>query len=119
MGARPELKIRARITVGEEIAFGPGKAELLAAIADCGSISAAGRQLGMSYRRAWLLVDTMNRCFREPLVLAATGGRQGGGAQLSPLGEAVLAQYRALQSDIERAAAPHFTALKKSLLRSP
>ncbi|MFZ5757237.1 MAG: winged helix-turn-helix domain-containing protein [Pseudomonadota bacterium] len=113
--AKPSLKVRVRIHVDDEIALGPGKAELLAAIAEAGSISAAGRKLGMSYRRAWLLADTMNRCFREPLVIAATGGKRGGGATLSPMGEQVLAQYRAMQKDVERAAAPHFAVLKKSL----
>lgn len=112
---KPVLKIRARICAGDEIAIGPGKAELLAAIAETGSISAAGRKLDMSYRRAWLLVDTMNRCFREPLVLAATGGKRGGGAGLSPLGAQVLAQYLTLQEDLDRVAAPHFAALKKHL----
>lgn len=117
--SKPQLKVQARLLLGEEIALGPGKADLLAAIAETGSISAAGRALDMSYRRAWLLVDTMNRCFREPLVISATGGARGGGAQLSPLGEQVLAHYRALAAELERAAAPHFTALKKTLAPAP
>ena len=88
---------RLRVLYGSAIALGPGKAELLEAIARAGSISAAGRALGMSYRRAWLLVDTMNRCFREPLVEAAKGGAHGGGAWLTPFGDEVLAAYRALE----------------------
>ena len=70
--ARGPTKLR--VMYGTEIAIGPGKAELLAAIAETGSISASAKRLGMSYRRAWLLVDTMNRCFREPVVASATGG---------------------------------------------
>ncbi len=83
--------------------MGPGKADLLDAIARDGSISAAGRALGMSYRRTWLLVDTMNRCWREPLVETAAGGTQGGGAKLTMLGERVLSQYRALQASMAQA----------------
>jgi molybdate transport system regulatory protein len=89
---------RLRVLYGSAIAIGPGKADLLDTIGRTGSISAAGRALGLSYRRAWLLVDTMNRCFREPLVVAVKGGPHGGGAQLTPFGADVLARYRALES---------------------
>ena len=82
---------------GTEIAIGPGKADLLESIAASGSISESARRLGMSYRRAWLLVDTMNRCFREPVVASATGGSGGGGAQVTPFGRTVLARYRVLE----------------------
>lgn len=109
------LKSRVRLCKGDEIAMGPGKAELLAAIASEGSISAAGRKLGMSYRRAWLLVDTMNRCFREPLVVSAAGGQHGGGAHLSALGMDVLALYQALEADVARAADAHFLRLRALL----
>ena len=88
---------------GTEIAIGPGKADLLDSIAASGSISESARRLGMSYRRAWLLVDTMNRCFREPVVASATGGSGGGGAQVTPFGRTVLARYRALEKSVERA----------------
>ena len=101
----PALKIKLQLLCGEEIAMGPGKADLLAAIDREGSISAAGRALGMSYRRTWLLVDTMNRCWQQPLVETAMGGKQGGGARLSDLGRSVLEQFRALQHDLERASA--------------
>ena len=90
-------KLRLRILFGPEIAVGPGKVALLAQIAETGSISAAARALGMSYRRAWLLVDTMNRCFRSPLVDAAPGGKGGGGASITALGEEVLRRYRAME----------------------
>jgi molybdate transport system regulatory protein len=91
------LKIKVQIFCGDEIAMGPGKADLLEAIAREGSISAAGRALGMSYRRTWLLVDAMNRCWDLPLVQTAVGGKQHGGARITELGESVLRQYRALQ----------------------
>ena len=90
-------KLRLRLLFGPEVAIGPGKVALLGAIAETGSISAAARRLNMSYRRAWLLVDTMNRCFRSALVEAATGGKGGGGARITALGEEVLARYRRME----------------------
>lgn len=99
--AVPFLKTQIRLFKGEEIAMGPGKADLLAAIAETGSIAAAGRKMGMSYRRAWLLVETMNHCFREPLVISAKGGKHGGGAHLSELGQHVLTLYLQMQAEIE------------------
>lgn len=89
---------RLRVLLGAAVAIGPGKADLLDAIAESGSISAAAKNMGMSYRRAWLLVDTMNRCFDGPLVASARGGSGGGGARLTPLGEEVLARYRDMES---------------------
>jgi molybdate transport system regulatory protein len=97
---------RVRILAGSEIAIGPGKADLLRAIDEAGSISAAARQMRMSYRRAWLLVQTMNECFRSPLVEAAKGGAEGGGARLTKTGREVLAHYQ----DVVRLAADHFAA---------
>lgn len=90
-------KPRLRILFGQDIALGPGKATLLDAVARTGSISAAAREMGMSYRRAWLLVDTMNRCFKTPLVEASKGGSGGGGARVTELGLDVLARYRAME----------------------
>lgn len=90
----PKPKITFRLLHQDEIALGPGKAELLVAIDRTGSITAAGKSMNMSYRRAWLLVDVMNRCFREPLVHTAKGGKDGGGATLTPLGRQVLAAYQ-------------------------
>src|SRR5262249_3299171 len=87
---------RVRILSGSAIALGPGKADLLRAIDDTGSISAAARRMRMSYRRAWLLVRTMNDCFRAPLVEAVKGGTDGGGARLTATGRDVLAQYEAV-----------------------
>lgn len=94
--------LRLRILLGEAIAVGPGKADLLAAIAAEGSISAAARTMGMSYRRAWLLVDELNRVFVGPVVVSETGGRRGGGAVLTALGQDILRRYRAME---QRAAA--------------
>jgi molybdate transport system regulatory protein len=100
-GDRARLKLKAQLLVGEEIAMGPGKADLLDAIAAHGSISAAARGMGLSYRRAWLMVDAMNRLFRQPLVATSAGAK--GGATLTPEGERVLGRYRQLQAGIEDA----------------
>jgi molybdate transport system regulatory protein len=97
-GDQPELKIKLQIYSGGEIAMGPGKADLLDAIDEAGSISAGARKIGMSYRRAWLLVDTMNRCWKTPLVETAPGGRARAGAQVTEFGRNVLGHYRKLQS---------------------
>lgn len=98
------LKLKAQLLCGGELAMGPGKADLLDAIAAEGSISAAGRKLGMSYRRSWLLVDTMNRCWAEPLVETTAGGGQSKGARLTEAGREILAAYRALEAQIVKAA---------------
>ena len=110
------LIIRARMLYGEEIAIGPGKADLLEAIAEKGSISGAAKQMNMSYRRAWLLVNTMNHCFKQPLVISTTGGKQGGGALLSELGVEVLKDYRTLESALEHAAEQYIKQLQKNLV---
>ena len=93
---------RLRLLLGSAIAMGPGKADLLEAIASEGSITRAARSMGMSYRRAWLLVETMNNSFRSPLVSTARGGRGGGGAQLTPLGSEALRRYRAMERKTSR-----------------
>lgn len=112
------LQLKPRLLHGGEIAIGPGKAQLLEAIAREGSISAAGRALEMSYRRAWLLVDTMNRCWSGPLVETNAGGRRGGGAALTPLGETVLARYRALERRLALAAEGEDLAALRAALRA-
>ncbi len=86
-----------RVMLGNAIAMGPGKAALLAAIERTGSISAAAREMRMSYRRAWTLVETMNRSFRDPVVVSAAGGAGGGGARITARGRDVLARYRAME----------------------
>jgi molybdate transport system regulatory protein len=94
------LKLKAQMFCGGETAMGPGKADLLEAIDREGSISGAGRAMGMSYRRTWLLVDAMNRCWAEPLVEATPGGGAGKGAHLTPCGRRVLEAFRALDAEL-------------------
>jgi molybdate transport system regulatory protein len=95
--ATTRLKPHLRIDFGHGIRLGPGKIELLAAIAETGSISGAGRKIGMSYRRAWLLVDEINSLFLRPVVSASAGGAHGGGAQITDLGRAVVAAYERIE----------------------
>ena len=112
----PEVRFRMRIQQADAIVLGPGKVALLEAIKEHGSISAAARSLGMSYRRAWLLVDTMNRNFRTPLVAAGAGGSHGGGAALTPLGQEVVERYRRIEATAARAAAADIRGIE-ALLR--
>lgn len=109
------IKPKLRILLGAEIAIGPGKADLLDAVARTGSISAAAREMGMSYRRAWLLVDTMNRCFKRPLVEASKGGSGGGGARITEQGLDVLARYRAMELKAAASVAAEMRAFTKLL----
>ena len=95
----------------DDMKLGPGKAELMEAIAETGSISAAGRRMQMSYKRAWMLVEEMNAAFVEPLIASARGGPGGGGAHLTPTGTLVLHHFRALEAAARTAAAPHVAAL--------
>ena len=94
---KEKKQLRIRILFGQEIAMGPGKLSLLRAILGTGSISAAARQMSMSYRRAWLLVDTMNRCFQKPLVVASPGGKGGGGATVTEFGRLVMDTYENME----------------------
>lgn len=93
------LWLKIQIACGDALAMGPGKADLLEAIITEGSISGAGRALGMSYRRAWLLVDEMNRCFDPPLVDTLKGGGRERGAKVSATGLAVLEAYREMERE--------------------
>jgi len=113
------LHIRARLMCGEEFAMGPGKASLLEAIIREVSISGAGRALGMSYRRTWLLVDEMNRCWEERLVETTPGGGQSRGARLSALGHRVLSDYRALEARLAEAAEASLASLKRGMRETP
>ena len=110
-------KTRIRVLFGSAFAIGPGKADLLQAIDEAGSISAAARQMKMSYRRAWLLVDTMNQCFREPVVDTATGGKGGGGAQITPFGKTVLRDYRKMEAGASVAVARHMAIFPECCAR--
>ena len=112
------VRLTLRVDFGTDRAIGPGKVLLLEAIRDTGSISQAGRSLGMSYRRAWLLVDDMNRCFREPVVTAQPGGAQGGGAALTAFGQKVVQKYRKIETEATAAAKPQLHDLEASV-RSP
>lgn len=113
---QPASGPRLRVLLGASIAIGPGKAELLDAIGRTGSISAAAREMGMSYRRAWLLVEAANAAFVEPLVSTATGGSGGGGAQLTDFGRIVLDRYRRMEYHASAAVAAEFAEFK-ALLR--
>ena len=100
----PSLSLR--IDLDRETRIGPGKIELLETIAACGSISAAGREMGMSYRRAWDLVEALNQVFGKPVVVRQVGGKSGGGAHLTALGLALVAHYRAIEQAASAAAQP-------------
>ena len=102
----------------DEAMIGPGKAELLERIRDTGSIAAAGRQMAMSYKRAWLLVEEMNAAFAHPLVTSARGGAGGGGAQLTDAGAEVILLYRDVLERSERAAAEPLSALESMLRKT-
>jgi molybdate transport system regulatory protein len=111
------VRLTVRIDFGADRALGPGKIRLLEAIGKTGSISRAGRALGMSYRRAWLLVDDMNRSFRAPVVATQPGGVRGGGAELTPFGLQLIENYRAIEARATAAAKPRLQALENSLRR--
>jgi molybdate transport system regulatory protein len=106
---------RLRIVLDPNIAIGPGKADILEGIRETGSIAAAGRRLGMSYKRAWMLVETMNSAFRHPLVETSRGGSSRGGAKLTSTGETVLAAYREMVARTEEAIDPQLTRLRSLL----
>lgn len=105
--------VRPRICIGTDLAIGPGKIDLLRAIEDSRSISAAARTLGMPYKRAWLLVETLNRGFGRPVVETATGGKGGGGARLTPLGRELVAAYTVLEQRLNAEAAAELHAFAR------
>ena len=110
------LPIRLRVSLTDTVALGPGKADLLDQVALTGSISAAARAMGMSYRRAWLLIAELNTCFKAHVVDTAKGGSGGGGgAVLTPFGRQVLARYRTILKLTDRAIAADLRALAKDL----
>jgi len=112
----PQL-IRPRITLKPELLLGPGKADLLQAIAEQGSISAAARSLGMGYRRAWAMLNELQQGFEQPLVVTAAGGTGGGGAQVTDLGRDVLACYLALEVACNTAASASLGRLARLMKR--
>ena len=105
-------RLTLRVDLGRDRAIGPGKIRLLEAIRDTGSITNAGIALGMSYRRAWLLVDDMNNCFREPVAAAHAGGSHGGGAALTAFGRSLIDQYRAIEIEAYAATAARLRELE-------
>ena len=113
----PKPKITLRLLHKDEIAMGPGKAELLEAIQRTGSISAACKTMKMSYRRAWMLVDVMNHCFAQPLVQTAKGGKDGGGATLTPLGLQVLDHYQKMSLAVNNAAQAYLPLFSGMMLK--
>ncbi|MFN3576137.1 MAG: winged helix-turn-helix domain-containing protein [Tabrizicola sp.] len=114
---RPVLRIR--IVFGEAEMIGPGKAELLERIERTGSIAAAGREMDMSYKRAWELIGTLNAMFRAPLVTRTRGGPGGGGAVLTEMGREVLRLYRGFEAEAARAGARQLDAFRALLSDSP
>lgn len=113
----PALKLRVDFPGGGRI--GPGKIALIEAVGRTGSITAAGKALGMSYRRAWLLVDALNRTFEEPVVNAAAGGAHGGGSEVTAFGRALVAAYRALEEDCAARAADRLAPFSARLAPEP
>jgi molybdate transport system regulatory protein len=109
----PSLSLR--VNLDPEGRIGPGKIELLEQIAAFGSISAAARRMDMSYKRAWDLVEEMNQIFGKPVVAAQTGGRKGGGAQLTTVGLAIVSRFRAIERAATSAAEPHIKALQAEI----
>jgi molybdate transport system regulatory protein len=103
--------VRPRLYLGGDLSLGPGKIDLLRQVSESGSISAAARALGVPYKRAWLLIDSLNRGFPSPVLDTATGGKDGGGARLTPLGEAIIAAYDALEAKLNSAATDELAAL--------
>ena len=106
---------RIRVLSGDQIALGPGKVALLEEIDRSGSISKAARKLGLSYRRDWTLVDTMNKSFKSCLVTGSAGGKKGGGASLTPLGSKVAKTYRTMEAKAEKALQENWKTIKYSL----
>jgi len=106
-------RVRISIVFESGARIGPGKAKLLESIRDTGSISAAARNMGMSYKRAWVLLDSMNRAFNEPVVKAAPGGSGGGGAILTPFGAEVLERYRRIDQQTTASSADDMAALQR------
>ncbi|HEX6832217.1 MAG TPA: LysR family transcriptional regulator [Rudaea sp.] len=109
--------LRIRLILGDGRALGPGKADLLDAIVVTGSIAAAGRAMSMSYKRAWQLVDDLNRSFKAPLVSTSKGGGRGGGAELTAVGRDVLAAYRAIERKAQQSAAAELKTLDRLVER--
>lgn len=114
---RPEVRFRMRIRSADAVALGPGKVDLLEAVREYGSISAAARSLDMSYRRAWLLIDELNRSLKSPATHSEQGGQSGGGCTLTPVGESIIRLYRDVEEEAQRSCAKQIAELTR-LIRS-
>ena len=108
-------RLTLRVDLGPKQSIGPGKMRLLDAVADTGSISSAGRKLGMSYRRAWMLIDDLNSSFRRKVVSTTLGGKEGGGAKLTPFGEELVKRYRAIEENATKATKTHVAFLARAM----
>jgi molybdate transport system regulatory protein len=108
-------RLTLRVDLGPKQSIGPGKMRLLDAVADTGSISSAGRKLGMSYRRAWMLIDDLNSSFRRKVVSTTLGGKEGGGAKLTPFGEELVKRYRAIEENAAKATKTHVAFLARAM----
>jgi molybdate transport system regulatory protein len=113
-----DTDIQLRVMLAADVPLGPGKAQLLQGIKETGSISAAGRRMGMSYKRAWYLVEALNSHFDVAMVEASKGGKTGGGAKLTPLGTEVLDAYREMEEAAARAVAPVLRRLRRKAGRT-
>jgi molybdate transport system regulatory protein len=113
VGCAGMVRLRISVVFESGARIGPGKAKLLESIRDTGSISAAAREMGMSYKRAWLLLDSINQAFTEPVMTAAPGGTGGGGATLTPFGVEVLKRYRRIHDRAAAMAADDLAALAR------
>lgn len=117
MAVRTSAQIRLKIELEDGVRLGPGKMDLLEEVERCGSISGAGRALGMSYRRAWVLIDQVNTMFSEPAVKASAGGAHGGGATLTPFGAALLDAYRTVERNAQASANAAFAPIRSKISR--
>ena len=113
----PKIQFRMRVYRDGSIAIGPGRIALLEAIDEAGSISGAARQLKMSYRRAWLLVNETNNALKQPAVSSSEGGVSGGGSQLTETGRALIQHYRKIEKEAAQAAQSHIDALTALIAR--
>ena len=111
------LGVRFRIDFGEHSSVGPGKIRLLEAIRDAGSLSKGARNIGMSYRRAWLLLDSLKQSFREPVTVASTGGKDGGGMLVTEFGDALIRTYRELERDFAKLAERRLHPILPTIVR--
>ena len=111
-------RLTLRLDFGRGRAIGHGKVRLLEAVRDHGSISAADRSMGMSYRRAWLLIDELNRLFETPVLETKHGGSAGGGAELTPFGHRVVQHYRSIERKAHKAASSELATLAAAIVES-